>query len=118
MRNFMFGISFIVVLLFGVKAFCQIPSSSISSDCSSAQVNAINPYTGSTDRSTYTYAQINQAIRIANADRNIKSQGIAQDDVTLGLYLPLQQAIQSCLSNLNISTNTQTETSTSTGTGS
>ena len=96
-KEIILSIIIFISALISVKAFCQIPSSSVSDDCKIAYVNAINPNTGSTDTSTYTSAQINKAISTAQYDETIKRQAIAQDDVTLGLYIPLQQAIQSCI---------------------
>jgi len=93
------GLIGVLLLSNVIKSWAQIPTSYISSDCSTAYVNSINPSTNQVDTSTYSSAQINAAIAMAQTAENKLRQQIAQDDVTIDLYLPLQYGIAECLAN-------------------
>lgn len=100
MRENIITVLIVIGVVFGLYTYAkaQIPTSSISDDCSTAYVNATNPM-GSVDTSEYSSIQINQAILRATTDEAGLRQRIAQDDVTLGLFYPLKQAIAQCMTN-------------------
>ena len=87
----------IIGITFGlwlVKSLAQVvPTSTISADCTTAYVSATN-----TDSGQWTSGEINRQIGVATQDEINLRQKLVQDDVTLGLYVPLQQAISACLS--------------------
>ena len=94
----------IIGIAFGlwlVKSLAQaIPTSTISADCTTAYVSATN-----TDSGQWTSGEINRQIDVATQDEINLRQKLVQDDVTLGLYVPLQQEIAQCVTQLNVVTN-------------
>ena len=97
----------IIGITFGlwlVKSLAQaVPTSTISADCTTAYVSATN-----TDSGQWTSGEINRQIAVATQDEINLRQKLVQDDVTLGLYLPLQQAISQCIAQLNATSNSIT----------
>ena len=101
----------IVALVFAVRVFAQsIPTSTLSTDCTTAYVSATN-----TDSGQWTSGEINQQIAVATQDEINLRQKLVQDDVTLGLYVPLQMAITQCIAQQNAQTNSVTNSVNSTG---